>query len=633
MNVDNLCMRCMNQSVENGICKECGASVGFIQEPSSSLPLQTILNGKYIVGGVIGHGGFGITYIAWDLEKNRKVAIKEYMPEGIATRAPGTTAVSIYSSKSSGNYGYGMNKFLEEARTIYRYRKSDNIIHVFELFEENSTAYYVMEYLEGSDLKEHIRKKGGRIHYTEALEIIRPVLEALRVVHKDSLIHRDISPDNIYLAKNGDVKLLDFGAARIALGEKSQNLSVILKRGYAPEEQYREKGKQGPWTDIYALGATLYEMITGMLPPQSTDRVFEDAIEAPQKICSTLPLHVNNAILKALAVRAVNRFQSIDEFQDALYNLTSVANAAQTPSQNPGVVYPLNPPSSLQNKSCLTSNEKLQFNQPINPISGEVYAGFWKRCAASLLDSILLNVAGGIILYSMGEEGGYVTFLALSVLYFSLMESSQQQATIGKMAVGIIVIDELGNRISFGKAFGRYLGKMVSALIFCVGFIMAAFTEKKQALHDLMANTFVVNKASQFSNIPVPNRIRDSYPSPKQRVDAMVAPVSISRASLRAVSGFYKNTSFPIGISPIKIGRDFNVCQIVFPQDTPGVSAIHCEVYIDARANSLILIDKGSSNGTYLPGGKKLIAYQPVSLYPGESFIIGDNNEFTFFLG
>lgn len=201
------------------------------------------------------------------------------------------------------------------------------IVSVRDYFKENNTAYLVMLYLEGITLKEYLEKRGGKIDYATALKIMMPVMDALRELHKIDMLHRDISPDNIYITGEGQVKLLDFGAARYAMGEHSRSLSVVLKPGYAPEEQYRSKGKQGPWTDIYAVGATLYKAITGTLPPEALDRLDEDTLELPSQNGIRIIPRAEQALLKAMSVRAGGRFQDMETFQQALMEENTVEDA------------------------------------------------------------------------------------------------------------------------------------------------------------------------------------------------------------------------------------------------------------------------------------------------------------------
>lgn len=308
------------------------------------LPQGTILNNRYVVENVLGHGGFGITYSAYDKTLNVRVAIKEYLPRQLATRAEGQTKISIYTGEARQHYQYGLRKFLEEAQSVAQFAHHPNIVSARDYFEAHGTAYMVMEYVEGVTLKEYLEKKGGRISFEEAQGIMMPVMDALREVHQVGLMHRDISPDNIYITSAAQVKVLDFGAARYAAGEQSKSLSVILKPGYAPEEQYRSSGKQGSWTDVYAVGATIYKCITGKTPPDALDRKEEDTLEPPSRLGVAIPAAAEQALLRALAVSAPQRFKSMEDFQQALLGGESMTMGFQPASR--AAYGPTPPPST-----------------------------------------------------------------------------------------------------------------------------------------------------------------------------------------------------------------------------------------------------------------------------------------------
>ena len=281
-----------------------------------ALPEGSVLGGRYIVGKVLGQGGFGITYIARDYTTKELVAIKEFFPSAIVTRTEKVT-VSLISSDENDSFTYGKDSFLKEAETLARFNKHPNIVHIYSYFEENNTAYLVMEYLDGESFLDYLKHK-GRISWAQTRRIINPVMDALSFVHSQGIIHRDISPDNIYLCKDGTVKLIDFGAARYSLGDRSHSLSVVLKHGYAPHEQYTRRGRQGPYTDVYALAATMYRAVTGKLPPEAPDRMYEDELVMPSALGADMSVQEENALLKALAFNYVDRWQTIAEFKSAL---------------------------------------------------------------------------------------------------------------------------------------------------------------------------------------------------------------------------------------------------------------------------------------------------------------------------
>lgn len=307
------CSSCMNPMEEtDSQCPYCG-SRDDIEVPDHQLPPGTILNNKYLVGAALGEGGFGITYIGRDLNLDMKVAIKEYYPNGYANRSA-TISPDVKSSTTGERrefFDAGRERFLGEARILARFSGSIGIVDVRDFFEENHTAYIVMEYLEGQNLKDYLKEK-GKLTPEQAISLLMPVMESLKKVHKQGLIHRDVSPDNIMLV-DGRVKLLDFGAARNVSAVANKSLSVMLKPGYAPEEQYRGRGNQGPWTDVYALCATVYKCVTGITTDDAIQRVYRDELKAPSELGIDIDPAVEAALLKGLSVLQKDRYQSIDE--------------------------------------------------------------------------------------------------------------------------------------------------------------------------------------------------------------------------------------------------------------------------------------------------------------------------------
>ncbi len=303
-----------------GPCPYCGFDLEANQEEyPTALKAGTVLNKRYIAGRVLGQGGFGITYIAWDDSLKAKVAVKEYMPGELADRLKDQT-VCVLSENRQEAFAYGLERFQEEARTLAKFMGQPNIAGVTDFFDENGTSYFVMDYIEGISFKTYIANAGGRVSAQEALDVMIPVLRALTAVHSEGLIHRDVTPDNIYITKDGNVKLLDFGSARYSLGDKSKSLDVILKVGYAPKEQYIRRGRQGPYTDVYSCAACLYAAITGYLPPESLERLDHDELVPPSAAGVKIPLYLERAILKGLAVQPEDRFQTAGEFLEAIEN-------------------------------------------------------------------------------------------------------------------------------------------------------------------------------------------------------------------------------------------------------------------------------------------------------------------------
>ena len=279
----------------------------------------TRLIGRYTIEGVLGQGGFGITYLGMDELHKKKVAIKEFFPQGIVTRNieyEDTVTVTLVGEKE--NYDKGKERFLKEAQTMAMFSKDKGIVKALDFFEINNTAYIVMEYLEGVTLKQYLREN-ERIDAEDLVELLVPLIEALDEIHSQGLIHRDISPDNIMVLPDGRIKLMDFGAARdyTEFGEKS--LSIVLKPGYAPPEQYQTHGVQGPWTDIYALCATMYKCITGENPPDAIERVMDDHLKKISAFGIPVLPQIEEAIIKGMSVAANDRYQNVGDFCEDLY--------------------------------------------------------------------------------------------------------------------------------------------------------------------------------------------------------------------------------------------------------------------------------------------------------------------------
>ena len=314
---DSLCMGCMDVK-KAGACPNpdtCGWKDGTESGFFPQLPPRTVLENRYVLGRPLGQGGFGITYLAGDLQEFRKLALKEYFPTSFATRTTDRRTVTYAGPANREPYQYGLRKFEEEARTLQAFQNHPNIVTVMRSFKANGTGYIVMEYLDGITLLAHLeRQSGSRLPFSDALRILAPIMDALREVHRAGITHRDVSPDNIYLCRSGRIKLLDFGAARLALRDQTQSQQLILKPGYTPEEQYRSAGFTGAYTDVYSLAATMYRSLTGQVPPEAPERLSEDHLVPPRRLAE-LPPYADEALIKALAVRAKDRYQTMEEFQ------------------------------------------------------------------------------------------------------------------------------------------------------------------------------------------------------------------------------------------------------------------------------------------------------------------------------
>ena len=299
-----------------------------MEKNSYSLQRNTGLIGRYVIQKVLGQGGFGITYLGIDKLYGNKVAIKEYYPQKIAMRkAQYEDVVTVTSIEEKNNYNKGKKRFLDEAQVMARFNKNEGIVKILDFFEANNTASIVMEYLEGITLKQYLGKYGV-IQFRNLIEMMLPLLEALIEIHSQGLIHRDISPDNIMVQHNGKLKLMDFGAARDYTESGNKSLTVILKPGYAPPEQYQTHGVQGPWTDIYALCATIYKCLTGITPPDAIARVMDDKFKEPDQLDGKLSPDIKKILWKGMNIFPEERYQDIVEFGE------DVCDALFIPEEN-----------------------------------------------------------------------------------------------------------------------------------------------------------------------------------------------------------------------------------------------------------------------------------------------------------
>ena len=301
------CYHCMNQ-LEDGTlyCPYCGKSTIPEDIPHHLVP-GTVLQNKYLVGHSIGEGGFGITYVGLDLNLKLKIAIKEFYPNGYANRNNKVTNKITINFQKEGEYFLnGKEQFLREAQSLAKFSKENGIVNVRDFFTENDTAYIIMEYIDGETLADMLKQR-GLFEASEIFRLMLPIMRSLKKMHSENIIHRDISPDNIKVTEDGSLKLMDFGSARYFAGAQKKTMSIMLKPGFAPYEQYSSDGNQGPWTDVYGLCATIYKCITDKTPPNSLNRIQSDPLKKPSELGIGISDALQNVLMYGLTVYPENR--------------------------------------------------------------------------------------------------------------------------------------------------------------------------------------------------------------------------------------------------------------------------------------------------------------------------------------
>lgn len=313
----SICPNCFTNGFNGKVCVNCNYE--YEEESSFALKMFSILDNRYIVGRVLGSGGFGITYVAFDILNQKRCAVKEYVPMGAAVRDNNSTRLKLSSTKHQEEFRHGLISFMKEAEIIKQLSSIPCVVNVMDYFEYNGTAYYVMEYLQGTTLKKLITASKTGLDINFANQIISRIGRTLDQIHKEKgFLHRDISPENIMVLDSGRVVLIDFGSAKNFFMNNNSGYTITLKHGFAPFEQYSSTGKQGPYTDLYALASTYYYMLTGKMIPRATDRVEGITYTPLVDMDRGISQEVSDAVDRALAIKYSERTQTVSEFLDEI---------------------------------------------------------------------------------------------------------------------------------------------------------------------------------------------------------------------------------------------------------------------------------------------------------------------------
>ena len=316
---EHTCPKCMLENPnKNEVCPHCGFYLPSYETKPHHLAVQTILKGRYLLGIVLGEGGFGITYSAYDLKRDQRVAVKELFIAGVVSRQ-GERTVLVNTGKGMQRYYHECrNKFLQEAKVLQTLQDKSGVVDIYEYFQEKDSAYIVMEYLDGIDLRSFLKENGGRISYQSAYRFLRPIMKSMMEIHRSGIIHRDISPDNIRYLSNKKMKLMDFGSAKSTVNGVTDSVVVLFKPGYTPPEQYASGYMVGPWMDVYAMAATIYRCITGKTPKVSIERENDKDLESPRSLGADISPELEDVLYRGMALDPEKRYLDMRGFYEAL---------------------------------------------------------------------------------------------------------------------------------------------------------------------------------------------------------------------------------------------------------------------------------------------------------------------------
>jgi serine/threonine protein kinase len=339
----DVCPNCFRPLGGDTVCGHCSFDIGAMKSPPGALPLFSALNNRYLLGRVLGKGGFGITYVAQDMGTGRICAIKEYIPSEYATRDDSASSVYPYpDQKARYVFEHGKEKFIEEAKTLLKLSSDPIVVDIWDYFAQNNTAYFAMEFLDGLDLRKMARSNGGTIDPELAKMVLVTVASSLMEIHRRNILHRDLSPENIIVTNGSRIKLIDFGAARNFVSNQNKGMSVLLKPGFAPPEQYSAKGVQGPWSDVYALCATFYNVVSGKALVDALFRYRGEAQPSLYSLGCAVTKRTSDVIEKGMALDHKLRYQDFRQLLDDIdINVTPQKKARSASPDVPSEQKPL----------------------------------------------------------------------------------------------------------------------------------------------------------------------------------------------------------------------------------------------------------------------------------------------------
>ena len=592
---DELCYHCMAHSGSNTtICPICGKKKDEVKrQDERALLIKTILRGRYVIGRTLGGGGFGIVYIAMDLQNEKRVAIKEFMPVEIARRNARDGRTVIPYKKEE--YDYALKHFKLEVDIMRKLQHVDGVIQVMDEFEENGTSYYVMEYLEGDDLLNYINMH-ALMSYDDAVLLLLPVIKTIYNVHQNGVTHRDLSPDNLFICKGEPqkLKLLDFGSARDNDVSGSSYVLQMKDQYSSPEQVYGKRRdteqEQDKRADEYSFGAILYSSLTKHRPERTADRVVEDKQKNPCELNPKCTREQGNVILKAMALKKEDRYPDMMVFA---YALIQKMQDAKKRKEAESMLNGHSPNIRYDDKQ---QDDYSRFSSGSNSIR----APYWRNALAILIDGLLAWILIVFFVYVVdgvltADELGIAVMAGMVGIYafYACMEKGANCATFGEKVMGIVVVQPDGKELSLGRLMWRQFVRMS----FGVPWDWVAIQISGRSISEKAGNVLVYMKGYT-------PRISRKY-------------------MLCFKDGPFANKEFPLTVGSYTIGRDRNSCSIVFPYDYPGISRRHCTLTV-CENGSVFICDNGSTYHTYMEGKQTpLNAQVSYPLEKGCVFVLG----------
>lgn len=596
----NFCPNCIqDNAVVNGVCRFCGKRAD-VDLPLGVLPPRTALNGgRYLTGLPLGTGGFGVVYRARDIVSGRMVAIKEYAPlRYYCRRQLGGPALQV-NVDAQEDYEYGMKHFLAEVTILKKLQGIPEVVRIYDTFRANQTAYYVMELLEGQTLGKLVKSQGDRLGFSQTVNLLMPAMLALSQVHEHGVLHRDISPDNIYFCADGSIRLIDFGAAALPDSRDVNSFTPVEKEGYSPPEQHtisHARGNQGTWSDVYAFAGTVYYCVMGKRPPPASYRQAGDELEFDRQL-SDRQIRV---LQKGLALDTKQRYQSMLEFAAAL--------AMSLPSEESGKLLARCPvlrdagrrsdEHSRVWSFSLRPSGPSKLSSPVRPETpGSPELG--RQLAAFCLDMLLFQLVPFAV--SVLAESAFLPWLAggalVGFLVSWLLTMSGSSGGPGEILCGLRVRDEQGNKPSESKAALYCLLRIVWPLKLADGICCLA-TGKS-----------LVRTVSGCHSVHGDG----SGARPRQQVRIV------------CTAGFFAGSAKELEPGrEYMVGRDPDACSLEnghfqYPQRTQGVSRRQLSLRVNADGS--LTVTNLSRFGTYVDG--RLLG-------PQESAAATNGSEITF---